>query len=136
MRRALLWSGLGITVLLVALAVVVNVRAIPAGAEPVVDLSLPVDVGNGTRVPLGDVLDRLRLDQPLASPPPSHAPEPVASKPASATSADAADADAQAMLEQVRSALAPLTPFFLAEQQRREGNPDQAIALYRSIPRS
>ena len=128
MRRALLWSLLAFATLVLLVVVAVEWRVDEAGL-PAPDPRLPIGIPDGTVVSLGEFLERSRV-APVS---PIEPLLPGESPPAAATGSEAgASAIAHA------DALYPGMPwgpvFSLGEHHRQAGRPDQALALFQSIP--
>jgi tetratricopeptide (TPR) repeat protein len=123
MRRTLLWLLIVATALVLALALVVTLRSLGGDELPAPDARLPIQLADGTWVPLADALAQLEA-----------AREPPAAQPllADATSGPAAAATTAASYPGM-----PWGPVFkLAEHHRQAGRRDQALALFQSIPDS
>lgn len=116
MRRVLLWVLLAVVVAVCCLLALVGVRAADADALPPPDPSLPIQLADGSRWPLAQVLDHARQGRPLPRAVPPSGVEPLIPPP------DTEPAD-----------YGPV--FDLARQAANEGRLEQALALYLSIPR-
>ncbi len=120
MRRTILWSLLTATGLLLAAALVVMLRAGGAAELPAPDARLPIQLPDGTTLPLADVLARsARKHRPLLPTPPGAPIEPLLPD------------------DSVAGQLYPGMPwgsvFRLAESHRQAGRLEQALALFQSI---
>jgi len=123
MRRTLLWLLIVATGLVLALALVVNLRSLGSDELPAPDARLPIQLADGTWVPLADALAQLEAAR---EPPAAHALL------ADGVPAPAAEPDLAAFYPGM-----PWGPVFkLAEHHRQSGRRDQALALFQSIPDS
>jgi len=113
MKRVVLWTLLGLTVLVASLLSIVGARVAGADDLPPPDPALPIVFDDGSSMPLSEALERARAGLPL----PVRAP--------TVRQSLAADLDSKAVDD-------PL--YALAEQNRADGKLDQALALYLSIP--
>jgi hypothetical protein len=131
MRRTLLWSLLAVFALLLASGFTVLLRVGNAAPLPPPDGRLPIDLPDGTSLPLEEVLAHL-----VAGPRAPIAPLVPADAPQDGDGVlEAVDAVATARLA---GALYPGmgwgAVFRLAEHHRQAGRLDQALALFQSIP--
>jgi len=135
-KRVLLWSLLGLLVLVGSLVSIVTVRVNDVEPLPPPDPARPIVFDDGSSMPLAEVLDRAHRGLPLPIEPPSVMQSLVADLDFKAT---LVAGDPQGLLsapEAQGAALVAEDPVYaLAEQNRADGKLDQALALYLSIPR-
>ncbi|HZM00019.1 MAG TPA: hypothetical protein VFD43_07175 [Planctomycetota bacterium] len=134
MKRALLWTLLGVAVVAITLVALVGVRAGEVEPLPPADPALPIDLPGGERLPLAEVVDRARRGLPLPVPEPL-----LPSEQTSAAELAAATLERRAAAGVVVPAGAapfvdPDPLFALADTAHREGRLEQAMALYLSVP--
>jgi hypothetical protein len=132
MRRILLWTLLGLAVLVIALVSIVSVRVSNAEELPPPDPALPIAFSDGSTLPLSEVLDRARRGLPLPVEPPTVL-QSVAIELGGTIVANPAQPVTGPLTER-RGDVDPDPIFALAEQNRADGKLDQALALYLSIP--
>ena len=153
MKKTLLWLVAGPLALLLLLVVLVNVLALSGEAPPPPDPALVIELPDGARQPLGELLQAWSAPTEDADPAPTAAlaPSDTASSDTAdggtAASADARPAepafDAADLLERIersreeflRQGPPPGDLFQLAEWHRAKGSHEQAAALYASVPR-
>ena len=133
MRRIVLWGLLGLAVLVISLVSIVTVRVADAEELPPPDPALPIAFSDGSTLPLSKVLDRARHGLPLAVEPPTIAQSLAIDL--GGTIVANPEQPMPALLAERHGEVDPDPIFALAQQKRADGNLDQALALYLSIPR-
>ncbi|MHC5211199.1 MAG: tetratricopeptide repeat protein [Planctomycetota bacterium] len=127
MRRLLLWSVLGGTLVVLLLALVVNQR-VDGIALPPPDGRLPIRLPDGETLPLSELVAKLGRE--------TRAPVERLRVTGPPSTADVGDQSAA--LDRLTETLYPgigWGPVFkLAEHHRQAGRSDQALALFQSVP--
>jgi tetratricopeptide (TPR) repeat protein len=132
-KRILLWSLLGLTILVASFVSVVGVRVADVEPLPPPDSGLLIQLGDGSRLPLAEVVQRARSGEPLPVVPQAEVERLLPELTASTTWVRTADVAFPVVNGQPLIDADPL--FALAEHARRQGRHEEAMALYLSIPR-
>jgi hypothetical protein len=132
MKRIVLWTLLGLTVLVGSLLSIVGVRVAGADELPPPDPALPIVFDDGSSMPLSEALERARAGLPLPVQAPTVRQSLVADLDLQATIV--VDGDPDHLLDSRAGAVVDDPIYALAEQNRADGKLDQALALYLSIP--
>ena len=134
MKRVLLWSLLGLVVLVASLVSIVSVQVADVEPLPAPDPELPIVLGDGSTLPLAEVVDRAERGLPLPIRKQSEAALFIDGKLPRRIGPSAPPLEANLAAPLLGADIDTDPLFDLAEQHRAHGELEQALALYLSVP--